>query len=134
VNKTRISEVLGGDVESLRPITSKNFATLFDSITAVVNVALNQFSSLLLWVPWPITILIFVVLAWRFGGRKVAFISAFFLFAMGAFRLWQHGMRTLALVATAVLFVHCLGWTFYESRLGVAATADMGVLLGVLGP
>jgi glycine betaine/proline transport system permease protein len=86
-----------------------NFSTLFDSITAVVNLALNQFNAFLLWVPWPVTILAFMALAYRFAGRKVALITGFFLFGMGAFGLWEHGMRTLGLVATSVSIAVLLG-------------------------
>ena len=99
----------GKFVETIVVWVTDNFSTLFDSITAVVNLALNQFSAFLLWVPWPVTILAFMLLAWRFAGRKVAFIAGLFLFAMGALGLWQHGMKTLALVATSVLISVLLG-------------------------
>ncbi|UCG13352.1 MAG: proline/glycine betaine ABC transporter permease [Deltaproteobacteria bacterium] len=99
----------GKVVEQIVVWMTDNFATFFDGITATVNVALHQISAFLLWVPWPVTILVFMVVAWRFAGRKVALITGFFLFAMGAFGLWEHGMKTLALVATSVLIAVLLG-------------------------
>lgn len=99
----------GKFVETIVVWVTDNFSTLFDSITAVVNLALNQFSAFLLWVPWPVTILAVMLFAWRFAGRKVAFIAGLFLFAMGTLGLWQHGMKTLALVATSVLISVLLG-------------------------
>ena len=99
----------GEVVEKIVIWLTDNFATLFDSITMVVNMALNQFNALLLWVPWPVTILAFMALAWRFAGRRVALVTGLFLFAMGAFGLWAHGMKTLALVATSVSIAVLLG-------------------------
>ncbi len=99
----------GEVVERIVIWLTDNFSTLFDSITMVVNVALNQFNALLLWVPWPVTILAFMALAWRFAGRKVALVTGLFLFAMGAFGLWAHGMKTLGLVATSVSIAVLLG-------------------------
>ena len=99
----------GKFIETIVIWLTDNFATVFDSITAVVNAFLNGISDFLLWVPWPVTILAVMLLAWRFAGRSVAFISGFFLFAMGAFDLWDYGMKTLALVATSVSIAVLLG-------------------------
>ena len=99
----------GEVVERIVIWLTDNFSTLFDSITMVVNMALNQFNALLLWVPWPVTILAFMALAWRFAGRRVALVTGLFLFAMGAFGLWAHGMKTLSLVATSVSIAVLLG-------------------------
>ena len=99
----------GKFIETIVIWLTDNFATIFDSITAVVNAFLNGISDFLLWVPWPVTILAIMLVAWRFAGRSVALISGIFLFAMGAFDLWDHGMKTLALVATSVFIAVLLG-------------------------
>lgn len=86
-----------------------NFATLFDGITIVINMGLNQLKALLVWLPWPVTIIIVVVLAWRVAGRGVAVIAGLFLYFLGSFNLWQEGVNTLALVATSVSVSVMLG-------------------------
>jgi len=99
----------GNLVENIVIWLTDNFSTFFDSITAIINVALNQFKTILVWMPWPITIIIVMVLAWRFAGRRVALIAGLFLYFLGSFKLWTEGLNTLALVATSVSVSVLLG-------------------------
>jgi len=86
-----------------------HFATFFDSITMVINIALNQLKGMLIWLPWPVTIILVMALAWRVAGRSVALIAGLFLYFLGSFNLWNEGLNTLALVATSVTVAVLLG-------------------------
>ena len=99
----------GKGVEKIVIWLTDNFSTIFDSITLVVNLALNQFEAFLVWMPWPIIIIIIMALAWRFAGRRVALITGLFLYILGSFRLWSEGLNTLALVGTSVSISVLLG-------------------------
>jgi len=81
---------------------TENFSNLFDYVKIVVEFILVQIDTLFTWVPWPITILVLVVIAWLVSGRRVAILTLISLFLMGALGLWTEGMSTMALVATAV--------------------------------
>jgi len=96
-------------VEAVVIWLTDNFASLFDGITMVINIALNQLKGVLVWLPWPVTIIIVMVLAWRVAGRRVAFVAGLFLYFLGSFNLWNEGLNTLALVATSVSVAVLLG-------------------------
>ena len=86
-----------------------NFSGVFDSIKVVVEFILVQIDHFFLWLPWPATILALVVIGWLVAGRKVAILTFVCLFLLGALDLWELGMSTLALVATAVFISVLLG-------------------------
>ncbi len=92
----------GKFVESIVVWLTDNLSTVFDGITAVLNAMLTQMDAFLNWVPWPVTLGVFFVLAWKFAGRTMAFVTALFLSLMGSFGLWKEGMNTLNLVAVSV--------------------------------
>jgi glycine betaine/proline transport system permease protein len=79
-----------------------NFESVFDSIKVVVEFMLVQIDAFFTWVPWPVAIGALVIIGWLVAGRKVGIITLVCLFMLGAMGLWQEGMSTMALVATAV--------------------------------
>jgi glycine betaine/proline transport system permease protein len=93
---------IGRWAEVLVEWLTENFSNLFDYVKIVVEFILVQIDTLFTWVPWPITIIVLVVIAWLVSGRRVAILTGISLFLMGALGLWREGMSTMALVATAV--------------------------------
>ncbi len=79
-----------------------NFESVFDSIKVVVEFMLVQIDAFFTWVPWPLAIGALALIGWLVAGRKVGIITLVCLFMLGAMGLWQEGMSTMALVATAV--------------------------------
>jgi glycine betaine/proline transport system permease protein len=100
---------LGKFVERVVLWLTDNYSEAFDSITAVIDVVLNQIDNLLLWLPWPVSIALFMLLAWRSAGRSTALMTGACLYFLGSFGLWEEGMSTLALVVTAVFISILMG-------------------------
>jgi len=86
-----------------------NLASAFDVISQVVGFILIKIDFFFNWIPWPVTILALVVIAWLVSGRRIAIFTAIALFLMGSLELWAEGMSTLALVTTAVFISVVLG-------------------------
>jgi len=99
----------GNVIEKIVIWLTDNFSTFFDSITLLVNLGLNKFEALLVWLPWPIIIIIVMVLAWRIAGRRIALVAGIFLYLLGSFKLWNEGLNTLSLVGTSVSISVLLG-------------------------
>lgn len=87
----------------------REFATLFDAITAVVREILNFLELVFVGTPWPLTALILLLIAWRVAGRRVLIFATVALVYIGLFGYWAESMRTLALVATSTLICMALG-------------------------
>jgi glycine betaine/proline transport system permease protein len=82
---------------------TENLAPFFNVITVVIREPLIWLkNSVLLWLPWWAIIIIFVGVAWKFAGRKVALLAALGLLFIGALGGWDDTMTTLALMITAV--------------------------------
>ncbi len=100
---------IGSWVESFVIWLTDNFSVFFDGITRIIGFILMQIDNFFNWVPWPVTIGVMVLLAWRISGVKVALFTAIALFIMGTLGLWSEGMSTLALMTTAVFISVLLG-------------------------
>lgn len=85
------------------------FVLFFDPFSAVIDFGLRRAEDSLLWVPWPMILVAFFVIADRLGGLRLALLTVVCLLPMGLFGLWEESMETLALMVTAVLFSVALG-------------------------
>lgn len=75
----------------------------------IINL-LNPLRDLLLTtMPWPLTIMAFVLLGHFSGGRRLALFTAVGLLALGLLGMWEQSMDTLSQVLVAVLFSVMLG-------------------------
>ncbi|WP_372370217.1 glycine betaine ABC transporter substrate-binding protein [Candidatus Uabimicrobium sp. HlEnr_7] len=100
---------LGNFIEFVMEWLTDHFSPLLTGITLVINATLQQISNFLNALPWPIMMIIFIVIAWRCAGRKIAILTAVSLFLLGGFGLWKEGMDTLAMVVTSVLLSITMG-------------------------
>lgn len=100
---------IGKQVEEVVVWITDNGSEVFDSITVLIDGLLNFIMGFMQWVPWPVTIIVFILIGWRVAGKKLAIITGFCLFMLGSFGLWEEGMNTLALVATSVFISILLG-------------------------
>jgi glycine betaine/proline transport system permease protein len=86
-----------------------NLAVFFDAISDVIRVILTNLEHFLYWLPWPVVIAIFVLIAWRVTGWRIALFVGAGLYFMGALGLWEASMTTLALIVTAVAISLLIG-------------------------
>ncbi|NUM34401.1 MAG: ABC transporter permease subunit [Candidatus Brocadiae bacterium] len=82
---------------------------VLSGLTSFVDTHLKLIHALLDFLPWPATILIFMMLAWKIAGKSMAFWTAFFLFLLGSLGLWQEGMDTFAMVVVSVFLCILVG-------------------------
>lgn len=85
------------------------FVFFFEPLSSVIDFTLRRIEDFLLWLPWPVVILIVFMLAERIRGLRLALLMVVCLLPMGMFGLWEESLQTLALMVTAVIFSLALG-------------------------
>jgi glycine betaine/proline transport system permease protein len=98
------------------------FLLIFEPLSSLIDFCLRRAEKILLWIPWPVTILAFFIAGDRVGGLRLAFLTVFCLIPMGTFGLWEESMQTFSLMVTAVLFALALGiplgiWSAQNDRV-----------------
>jgi glycine betaine/proline transport system permease protein len=86
-----------------------NFEWLFDSITVAVRWLLQSLETVLVGTPWPVVLVLFVMLAWRIAGRNVGLFVAAGLGYLAVLGFWVKAMSTLSLVGAATVICVLLG-------------------------
>jgi glycine betaine/proline transport system permease protein len=88
-----------------------NMAGIFDAIGLVILKILIIIEKTLLWMPWPIVLLIIGIAAWRSMGKWWhALVMAGLVFLIGVFGFWDDSMRTLAVVIASVAVSLIIGF------------------------
>jgi glycine betaine/proline transport system permease protein len=88
-----------------------NLAGIFDAIGTVILKILIIIESVLLWLPWPIILLIIGLAAWRSMGKiRHGILMAGLIFLIGVFGFWDDSMRTLAVVIASVAVSLLIGF------------------------
>ena len=82
---------------------------LFKKISAPIDTVLNSLETLFNLIPFPIILLIFVVLAYKTNGFKFAIFAFLSLLFIDLVDLWAESMTTLAMIFTAVIFCMIIG-------------------------
>ncbi len=96
-------------VEEFIKWLTDNFHGVLSALSLFIDTHLAWIHAILDFLPWPATILIFMLIAWKVAGKAMAFWTALFLFLMGALGLWKEGMDTLAMVAVSVFLCVLVG-------------------------
>ncbi len=78
-------------------------AGFFDILSKILLAPLVWLERLLLWVPWFVVILLVALVAWRMAGWRLAVGASIGLFFIGSVGLWDHAMKTLALVIAGTI-------------------------------
>jgi glycine betaine/proline transport system permease protein len=79
-----------------------NFKWLFRGIPWLLNWPMWGVQATLQWLPWPLTIALFAILAHRVGGLPLAVFTSLALAYMAVVGYWSESMNTLSLVALSV--------------------------------
>ena len=85
------------------------FVYFFDPLSAGIDWGIRGVENIFLWLPWPLTILLFMLLGYKLGGTKLAILAAVCLLVMGLLGLWVESMQTLALMVISVLISLIVG-------------------------
>ncbi|TVP68275.1 MAG: proline/glycine betaine ABC transporter permease [Leptolyngbya sp. LCM1.Bin17] len=93
-----------------------NFRWLFQLIRWPIGAVLNGIEDFFLWLPPILFLAVLGLIAWQFGGRRLAWGSIAALIFVGLMGAWRESMTTLSLVITAVVLCIVVGLP-----LGIAA-------------
>ncbi len=97
-----------------------NFSDVFDGITKAIRWVLDGLEIILIDTPWPVVMLVIVVMAFRLAGPRVAIFTAASLLYLAFMGLWEISMITVALIGAGaflcVLFGIPLGIWFGKSK------------------
>ena len=105
-----------GPVNTLVDWMNVHLGTLTNLIHAYVFIyGLKPVKDLLLWMPWPVLILLVAWLAHTFAGRRIAVFCVLGMLYIGVVGMWAAAAETFSLVAVAV-------------ALSVAAGVPLGIL------
>ena len=103
---------------------ANNFGNVFDGVTATIRAVLDGLEVILIQTPWPVVMVVIVVMAYRLAGVRVAIFTAASLAYLAFMGLWEISMITVALIgagaALCVLFGIPLGIWFGKSKRAYA--------------
>lgn len=94
---------LAGWIDQFFRWLTVEFAPFFDWLGHTLLMPLVQLERFLLWVPWFVIIGLVAATAYRAAGWRLALAATGGLFFIGTLGLWDHAMRTLALVIAGTL-------------------------------
>lgn len=86
-----------------------NFEWFFDAITFGIRELLKFLELVFVGTPWPVTMTILVLAAWRAAGRNVAMFVAGSLGYLAVLGFWAKAMSTFSLVGAATVICVALG-------------------------
>ncbi len=99
---------------------ANKFGNVFDGVTAAIRWVLDGLEVMLIETPWPVVMLVIVVMAFRLAGPRVAIFTAASLAYLAFMGLWEISMITVALIGAGaflcVLFGIPLGIWFGKSK------------------
>ena len=100
------------------------YGWIFDGITHWIRILLNAVEAVFVGTPWIVTAVMFIVIALRAAGPRVATFVGLALVYLALFGFWQTAMSTVSLVVAATLICVVaglpLGIWVGKSRLGSA--------------
>ena len=103
---------------------ANNFSDVFDGITRAIRAVLDGLEVILIDTPWPVVMIVLVVMAFRLAGLRVAIFTTAALLYLAFMGLWEISMITVALIGAGaflcVLFGIPLGIWFGKSRRAYA--------------
>ena len=85
------------------------FAPYFNPISDVTDTGLAGLDSFLLWLPWPVVVVVASMLGLRLGGRRLGLFCGAATLFIGLNGYWNSAMLTLSLVGVSVLIAVGLG-------------------------
>ena len=88
---------------------SNSFSGVFGGVSSLIFVIVNAMETILLATPWPVVMIIIVVVAYRVSGLKVALFVVASLAYLALMGLWKMSMITVALIGAGTTFCLAIG-------------------------
>ena len=81
----------------------------FDTIVFAIRSVLDGLETVFVETPWPVVIIVIVVLAWRLAGPRVAVFTLASLGYLGFLGMWETSMITVSLLGAAAFLCLIMG-------------------------
>ena len=102
------SEIEGGIDDSIDWVII-TFGGFFDTVSDAIKVMLGKLRDFLLWIPWPIMMILVFVIGWKVASLNVAIISLVGLLILAIVNLWEPTMVTVAIMIVSVFISVLVG-------------------------
>lgn len=89
-----------------------NFSDVFDGVTTAIKWVLDGLEVLLIQTPWPVVMLVIIVMAYRLAGPRIAIFTAASLAYLAFMGLWELSMITVALIGAGAFLCVAIGIPF----------------------
>ncbi len=86
-----------------------NFRPVFRAVQWPIDQVLGGLEEFLLWLPYPVFVVVVPLLAWRVAGRGVGAFTLFTVLFLDLLGIWRETMVTLSMIVTAVTFCVLVG-------------------------
>lgn len=86
-----------------------NFSHVFEGITKAIRTVLDGLEIVLIQTPWPVVMIVIVVMALRLAGIRVAIFTAASLLYLAFMGLWEISMITVALIGAGAFLCVIIG-------------------------
>ncbi|MDN3521660.1 ABC transporter permease [Halomonas ramblicola] len=86
-----------------------NFRPVFRAVQWPIDQVLGGLEEFLLWLPYPVFVVVVPLIAWRVAGGGVALFTLLSLLFIDLLGIWRETMVTLAMILTAVTFCVLVG-------------------------
>ena len=86
-----------------------HFSEFFNGITATIRAVLDGLEIVLIDTPWPVVMIVIVVMAFRLAGPRVAIFTAASLAYLAFMGLWEMSMITVALIGAGAFLCVIIG-------------------------
>lgn len=100
---------LSNHLDTLMRTVAEVGSGFFGAITGVITLVLDAFAYALTGTPWPVTMLVILILAWQLAGPRVAIFSAAGLAYLAILGFWEKSLETVALLGTAAMLCLLIG-------------------------
>ena len=88
---------------------AENFSHVFEGITRVIRAVLDALEIILIQTPWPVVMIVIIVMAFRLAGIRVAIFTAASLMYLAFMGLWEMSMITVALIGAGAFLCVVIG-------------------------
>ena len=86
-----------------------NLGWFFDAVSDYLKIALGKLRDFLVWIPWPVMVVLVFLTGWRVASLAVGVVSGSGMVAIGLVGLWEPAMITIAIMIVSVTIAVGIG-------------------------
>lgn len=104
-----VSSQIEGAVDDAIDWVVVTFGGAFDTVSDAIKIVVGKLRDSLVWVPWPIMMVLVFLLAWKVASLRIAILSVIGLFILGMVNLWDPTMVTVSIMIVSVFIAIAAG-------------------------